>query len=165
MGVSVRQSRDVERMLRDQAYRLANPAASLAVEAVRLEAIVDSGFAGARTPAGRAWARPVTASRDNRTGKAYPRHDVSATPGVRSGRLAASTAVTSDGRSIAATNPAPHAPYRQWGTRKNGRRLMAARAFLPVTGAGRPVRTGPAGDWFRALTDRLARYVVTGRES
>jgi phage gpG-like protein len=164
MGVVDRDSRRVAQLLRDQAYRLANPAASLAVEAVRLEAIVDEAFVAGRSPAGRAWPQLVRASRDSRTGRATPRHDVSGTPGRRTGRLQAAQDVSSDGRTISATNTVPYAAYRQWGTRKGGRRLMAARAILPVTGAGRPVRTGPAGDWYRALHDRLARYVVTGRE-
>ena len=177
---------EVVAMLRAQAYRLENPEASLAVEAARLEAIVDAGYASGRTPDGRAWAPQVRASVDTRhatgaqrqvrrsldvaptyrlTGTtSRARTDLSATPGVRSGRLRAALDVSSDGRSIAAVDSVPYAPFRQWGTRKNGRRLMAARSFLPVTGSGRPTRTGPAGDWYRGLFDRLARFVVTGRE-
>ena len=164
MPVTTRQTRDIERMLRDQAYRIANPAASLAVEAARLKAIVDAAYSAGRSPAGRAWPRLASGSRDARTGRGAARYDAGGTPGVRTGALRGGISVSSGRSGIAAEDAVPYAAYRQWGTRKNGRRMMPARAFLPVTGAGRPVRTGPAGDWYRALHDRLARYVVTGRE-
>jgi hypothetical protein len=162
-----------------------HPEASFAVEAARLERIVDESFAAEKSPNGRAWAPLVRASFDARSatdavrrvrsslaaapsyrvvGRSRPRTDLPTTPGVRSGALRAGIIVADDGRAIKAVDSVPHAPYRQWGTRRNGRRRMAARAFLPVTGSGRPVTTGPAGDWYRGLFDRLARFVVTGRE-
>jgi phage gpG-like protein len=76
------------------------------------------------------------------------------------GGLLASVGASGDQRSLLAFATSAHAAVHQWGSRVAN---LPSRNFFPVTRGGRPMRQGPAGEWWRRLPVRIKAWIAEGR--
>lgn len=124
------------------ADRLRDPAPAFAAEARIVNRIIDVAFETDTAPSGRRWApRGGRSSRDAARGE----------PNERTGRLRASAGASVVDGALVVSATAPYAGH-----------VQKARPFLPLDENLEPLTTGPGGEWYEGLEERVADYFVDG---
>lgn len=149
MGDTAREAAD---FLGGVAERMRDPQPKLSEEAKTVDGLIANAFASGVSPDGSAWAALAETPKSKKNPKPLS---------GGTGRMFGAIDVRVQRKRLIVEADVFYAHFIHGGFNNDAaQKTVPARPFLPFTPALEPMTTGPGGEWFDSLTERLAAYYV-----